>query len=752
MAASSSVVAASASASAQALAVSTHCSPSSSHSHRLALPGGDALRSLVGRSLTSSPSALRFLRMRQPVFRSRRAGPARAAAVETLEAAATDALVEKSVNTIRFLAIDAVEKANSGHPGLPMGCAPMGHILYDEFMKYNPKNPYWFNRDRFVLSAGHGCMLHYALLHLAGYDSAKIEDIKEFRQWGSRTPGHPENFETPGIEVTTGPLGQGVANAVGLALAEKHLAARFNKPDNEIVDHYTYVILGDGCQMEGISNEACSLAGHWGLGKLIAFYDDNHISIDGDTEIAFTEDVMARFEALGWHTIWVKNGNNGYDDIRAAIKEAKAVKGKPTLIKVTTTIGYGSPNKANTYSVHGSALGAKEVDATRQNLGWPYEPFHVSEEVKSHWSRHVPEGASFEAEWNAKFAEYEKKYKEDAAELKGIISGEFPAGWETALPKYTSESPADATRNLSQQCLNALAKVLPGFLGGSADLASSNMTLLKTFGDFQKGTPEERNVRFGVREHGMGAICNGIALHSPGLLPYCATFFVFTDYMRAAMRISALSEARVIYVMTHDSIGLGEDGPTHQPIEHLISFRAMPNILMLRPADGNETAGAYKVAVLNKKRPSVLALSRQKLPQLAGTSVEGVEKGGYIISDNSSGNRPDLIFMGTGSELEIAAKAADELRKEGKTVRVVSLVSWELFDEQSDEYKESVFPAAVTARISIEAGTTLGWEKFVGSKGKAIGIDRFGASAPAGRIYKEFGITAENIIATARSL
>ncbi|URE15757.1 Transketolase, thiamine diphosphate binding domain [Musa troglodytarum] len=751
MAAASSVVAASAQAVAS-LAVSTYRSPSYSHSHRLALPGGDALRSLVGRSLTSSPSALRFLRRRQPVFLSRRASPARAAAVETLEAAATDALVEKSVNTIRFLAIDAVEKANSGHPGLPMGCAPMGHILYDEVMKYNPRNPYWFNRDRFVLSAGHGCMLHYALLHLAGYDSVKIEDIKEFRQWGSRTPGHPENFETPGIEVTTGPLGQGIANAVGLALAEKHLAARFNKPDNEIVDHYTYVVLGDGCQMEGISNEACSLAGHWGLGKLIAFYDDNHISIDGDTEIAFTEDVMARFEALGWHTIWVKNGNNGYDDIRAAIKEAKAAKDKPTLIKVTTTIGYGSPNKANTYSVHGSALGSKEVDATRQNLGWPYEPFHVPEEVKSHWSRHVPEGASFEAEWNAKLAEYEKKYKEDAAELKGIISGELPAGWETALPTYTPESPADATRNLSQQCLNSLAKVLPGFLGGSADLASSNMTLLKTFGDFQKGTPEERNVRFGVREHGMGAICNGIALHSPGLLPYCATFFVFTDYMRAAMRISALSEAGVIYVMTHDSIGLGEDGPTHQPIEHLISFRAMPNILMLRPADGNETAGAYKVAVLNRKRPSVLALSRQKLPQFAGTSVEGVEKGGYIISDNSSGNRPDLIFIGTGSELEIAAKAADGLRKEGKTVRVVSLVSWELFDEQSDEYKESVFPAAVTARISIEAGATLGWEKFVGSKGKAIGIDQFGASAPAGRIYKEFGITAENIIATARSL
>ncbi|RWW62114.1 hypothetical protein BHE74_00030765 [Ensete ventricosum] len=546
-----------------------------------------------------------------------------------------------------------------------------------------------------------------------------MEDLKQFRQWGSKTPGHPENFETPGIEVTTG-----VANAVGLALAERHLAARFNKPDNEIIDHYTYAMLGDGCQMEGIANEACSLAGHWGLGRLIAFYDDNHISIDGDTEIAFTEDVIHRFEALGWHTIWVKNGNTGYDDIRSAIKEAKAVKDKPTLIKVC---------------FQNCFLGTKDM------VSW----LHL---LRDHWSRHVPEGAALEAEWNAKFAEYEEKYKEDAAELKTIISGELPAGWEKALPTYTPESPADATRNLSQQNLNALAKVLPGLLGGSADLASSNMTLLKMFGNFQKGTPEERNVRFGVREHGMGAICNGIARHSPGLLPYCATFFVFTDYMRAAMRISALSEARVIYVMTHDSIGLGEDGPTHQPIEHLISFRAMPNILMLRPADGNETAGAYKVAVLNKKRPSVLALSRQKLPQLPGTSIEGVEKGGYIISDNSTGNKPDLILIGTGSELEIAAKAADELRKERKTVRVVSLVCWELFDEQPYEYKESVFPTAVTARISIEAGVTLGWEKYVGSKGKAIGIDRFGASAPAGRIYKEFGIAAESIIAAAKSL
>ncbi|CAM0912598.1 unnamed protein product [Alopecurus aequalis] len=712
---------------------------------------GFRLSSLAGRGLRSPLPARRGSPAASSSRRSQRVRAS--AAVETVEGqAATGELLDKSVNAIRFLAIDAVEKANSGHPGLPMGCAPMGHILYDEVMRYNPKNPYWFNRDRFVLSAGHGCMLQYALLHLAGYDAVKESDLKQFRQWGSATPGHPENFETPGVEVTTGPLGQGIANAVGLALAEKHLAARFNKPDSEVVDHYTYCIVGDGCNMEGISNEAASLAGHWGLGKLITFYDDNHISIDGDTEIAFTEDVSTRFEALGWHTIWVKNGNDGYDEIRKAIQEAKSVTDKPTLIKVTTTIGFGSPNKANSYSVHGAALGTSEVKATRDNLGWPYEPFFVPEDVKSHWSRHVPQGASLEAEWDAKFAEYEQKYPEDAATLKSIITGELPAGWADALPQYTTESPADATRNLSQQCLNALAPVVPGLLGGSADLASSNMTLLKMFGDFQKDTPEERNVRFGVREHGMGAICNGIALHTPGLIPYCATFFVFTDYMRGAMRISALSEAGIIYVMTHDSIGLGEDGPTHQPIEHLVSFRAMPNILMFRPADGKETAGAYKVAVLNRKRPSILALSRQKLPHLPGTSIEGVEKGGYTISDNSTGNKPDFILLSTGSELEIAVKAAEELIKEGKTVRVVSFVSWELFDEQSDEYKESVLPEAVTARISIEAGSTLGWQKYVGSKGKTIGIDKFGASAPAPKIYQEYGITAEAVIAAAKSL
>ncbi|MBA0772376.1 hypothetical protein Gotri_007766 [Gossypium trilobum] len=449
---------------------------------------------------------------------------------------------------------------------------------------------------------------------------------------------------------------------------------------------------------------------------LIAFYDDNHISLDGDTEIAFIKNVDECFKGLGWHVIWVKNGNTGYDKIRAAIKEAKAVGDKPTLIKVTTTIGYGSPNKANSYNIHGSALGAKEVDATRKNLTWPHEPFHVPEDVKRHWSRHVQQGADLEVEWNAKFAEYEKKFKDEVAELKLIII------------------------------------VHPGFLGGSADLASSNMTLLKMYGNFQKDTPEERNLRFGVREHGMGVICNSITYNSPDLILYCATFFVFTGYMIAAIRMSALSQAGVIYVMTHDSIGSRENGPTQQPIEHLASFRAMPNVFMLRPTNGNETAGAYKVTILNRNTHSIIALSQQELPQLSRTSIEGVEKGGYIILDNFSGNNLDIVLIGTGSELEIDVKAANELRKGGKAVRVISLISWELFDNQSNAYKESVLPSSVSTRLSIEAGSTFGWEKIVGLKGKAIGIDWFGASAPTGRLYKEFGLTPEVIVATAKEL
>ncbi|MDJ0717133.1 MAG: transketolase [Prochloraceae cyanobacterium] len=664
--------------------------------------------------------------------------------------AATQSLQELCINSIRFLAIDAVEKANSGHPGLPMGAAPMAFVLWDRYMRYNPKNPTWLNRDRFVLSAGHGCMLQYALLHLTGYDSVPIEEIKQFRQWGSKTPGHPENHETPGIEVTTGPLGQGIANAVGLALAEAHLAAKFNKPDCKIVDHYTYAILGDGCNMEGISGEACSLAGHWGLGKLIALYDDNHISIDGSTDLAFTEDVGKRFEAYGWHVQHVEQGNDDLDAISKAIEAAKAVTDRPSLIKVTTIIGFGSPNKANSHDVHGSALGADEVKATRENLGWEYPEFEVPADALKHFRKAVERGAAYEQEWNELFAQYKSKYPEDAALLERMKSGKLPDGWEKALPTYTPEDKKNATRNHSGIVLNALAGVLPELIGGSADLAPSNKTLLKSSGDFQKDAYENRNLRFGVREHGMGAICNGIALHGSGLIPYGATFLVFTDYMRNAIRLSALSEAGVIWVMTHDSIALGEDGPTHQPVEHVASLRAIPNLAVFRPADGNETSGAYKVAVENRHSPTLLALSRQGLPNLTGSSIEGTEKGAYVLSDD--GGTPDLILMGTGSETQLCVDAAVELRKEGKKVRVVSMPCWELFEAQDEAYKESVLPKAVKKRVSVEAGTTFGWSRYVGDEGVSIGVDRFGASAPLGALLEKFGFTVDNVVAKAKAV
>merc|ERR1719183_2379563 len=553
------------------------------------------------------------------------------------------------INSIRFLAIDAVEKANSGHPGLPMGCAPMTFVLFNEYMKFNPKNSQWFNRDRFILSAGHGCMLHYSMLHLTGYDSVKKSDLSTFRQWESVIPGHPENFVTDGVEVTTGPLGMGIANAVGLAVAEKHLAGVYNKPDCEIVDHYTYVIMGDGCNMEGISSEAASLAGHWGLGKLIAFYDDNSISIDGHTDISFTEDVCARYEAYGWHVQHVQDGNTDLDAIRDAINKAKADP-RPSLIKVTTLIGYGSPNKSNSHDVHGAPLGADETKATRENLGWKYEAFEVPEEVQTYMDC-SEKGAAAEAEWNKKFAEYKEKYPEDYEELNSIITGELPADWADTLPDFTPEDAGVATRIHSQTMLNALGSAIPGFVGGSADLAPSNMTLMKQFGDFQKDTAAERNIRYGVREHGMGAIANAIALHSPGFKSYCATFFIFSDYMRSAMRIAALPGAPTLFVMTHDSIGVGEDGPTHQPIEHLASFRAMPGMLMMRPADGNETAGAYQIGVEQTDRPTTFALSRQVVPNLPNTSREGVRKGAYVVAGPAAGEDCDCICIGTGTEL-----------------------------------------------------------------------------------------------------
>ncbi|MBW4452115.1 MAG: transketolase [Nostoc indistinguendum CM1-VF10] len=661
-------------------------------------------------------------------------------------------LEELCINSIRFLAVDAVEKAKSGHPGLPMGAAPMAFVLWDRFMKFNPKNPKWFNRDRFVLSAGHGSMLQYALLYLAGYDSVSIEDIKQFRQWESKTPGHPENFMTPGVEVTTGPLGQGIANGVGLAIAEAHLAAKYNKPDTKIVDHYTYVILGDGCNMEGISGEACSFAGHLGLGKLIALYDDNHISIDGSTDVAFTEDVSKRFEAYGWHVLHVENGNTDLEAIAKAIEEAKSVTDKPSMIKVTTTIGYGSPNKQNTAGVHGAALGADEIALTRKELKWEYEPFVIPEEALNHTRKAVERGAGYEEEWNKTFADYKAKYAQEAAEFERYLNGKLPDGWDKVLPTYTPEDKGIPTRKHSETCLNKLAAVLPELIGGSADLTHSNLTEIKGKGDFQKGEYQNPNIHFGVREHAMGAICNGIALHSSGLIPYGATFLIFTDYMRAAIRLSALSQAGAIWVMTHDSIGQGEDGPTHQPIETLASLRAIPNLLVFRPADGNETSGAYKIALEKAKQnaPSLLAFTRQNVPNLAGTSIEGVAKGGYTVVDSEG--TPDIILIGTGSELSLAVGAAEKLTAEGKKVRVVSLPSWELFEAQDAAYKESILPKGVTKRLSVEAGASFGWHKYVGTEGDCVSIDRFGASAPGGVCLEKFGFSVDNVLAKAKQL
>lgn len=673
-------------------------------------------------------------------------------------AVATQSLEELCINSIRFLAIDGVEKAKSGHPGLPMGAAPMAFVLWDRFMRFNPKNPAWLNRDRFLLSAGHGSMLLYSLLYLTGYEDLTLDDLKQFRQWESKTPGHPENFMNPGVEITTGPLGQGIANGVGIAMAEAHLAAKFNKPDLPIIDHYTYVILGDGCNMEGVSGEACSLAGHLGLGKLIALYDDNHISIDGSTDLAFTEDVGKRFEAYGWHVQVVENGDTDLDAIQKAIETAKSVTDKPSMIKVRTTIGYGSPKKANTRHAHGEALGEDEVKATRENLGWNYPPFEVPEDALNHWRKAIDRGAKTEQEWNQLYDRYKQQYPEEARTLDRMHEAELPEGWDSVLPTYKPEDKGIATRVHSGNCLNALADVLPELIGGSADLAPSNNTLLKSSGDFQKGQYENRYIRFGVREHGMGAICNGLALDGSGLIPYCATFLVFTDYMRAAIRLSALSEAGVIYVMTHDSIALGEDGPTHQPVEHVAALRAIPDLYVMRPADGNETSGAYKAAILatkgkrmgNKVKPSVLALTRQAVPNLAGSSIEGVTKGAYILSD--SDGTPDIILIGTGSETQLCVKAAEQLRGEGKKVRVVSMPCWELFQEQDAEYRESVLPKAVKKRVSVEAGTTFGWCRYVGDEGIAIGIDQYGSSAPGNVCMEKFGFTVDNVLAKAKAL
>jgi len=647
------------------------------------------------------------------------------------------------INAVRFLAVDAVSKANSGHPGAPMGQAPIGYVLFAEEMNFNPKNPQWINRDRFVLSSGHGCMLQYSLLHLAGYSSVSMDDIKQFRQWGSKTPGHPENFETAGIEVTTGPLGMGISNAVGLAAAEAHLAAVYNKPGMPLIDHYTYCIMGDGCMQEGISHESCAYAGHLGLGKLIAFYDDNGITIDGHTELSFTEDVGKRYEAYGWQVLTVEDGNKDVDGIRKAIAEAKACTDKPTLIKVKTVIGYGSPNKADSHDAHGAPLGADEAQATRDQLGWKHGEFEVPQSVYDVYSAHADKGATTEAEWNKLWEEYQTKEPELAAQFKRIaVDKTLPAGWMDALPKSTPEDNGKATRLWSQDCLNALANVMPELVGGSADLAPSNMTLMKCTGDFLKDSYEGRNMRFGIREFGMGAICNAVALHKTGLVPYCATFTIFSDYMRNAIRLSALAQCGTVFVTTHDSIAVGEDGPTHQPIETVPSLRMIPDLTVIRPADCNETSGAYAVAVEKSKlesMPTFLALTRQALPNLNNSSIENVKKGAYEVTDCAD---PEVILIGTGSEVGLCVDAAKEM---GEKVRVVSMPCWELFREQPQEYKDALLPKNVP-KLSVEAAVTMGWGEWADA---FVGINCFGASAPGGTCMDKFGFNVPNVVACA---
>jgi transketolase len=654
-----------------------------------------------------------------------------------------DSLALLAVNTIRTLSIDAVQKANSGHPGLPLGAAPMAYALWQRHLKHNPRNPRWADRDRFILSAGHGCMLNYALLHLTGYDLS-LDDLRAFRQWGSKTPGHPESFVTPGVEATTGPLGQGTANAVGMALAERFLAARYNRPGHTVVDHHTFALVSDGDLMEGISHEAASLAGHLKLGKLVYLYDDNRISLDGPTSLAFTEDVAKRFESYGWHVQRIEEGDTDVDGIDAAIAAAKAEAGRPSIIIVRTTIGFGSPKKANTHHVHGSPLGPDEVKATKTALGFdPTKDFHVADDVAAHFRTAVERGGKAEADWQARFAAWAKAFPELAAEWKAAEAGELPAAWEAAIPTFTPKDEL-ATRASGSAVISAIGAKIPFFIGGDADLSVSTLTALKGAGDQQAATPEGRNVHYGVREHAMGAIANGMAYHG-GTRTFTATFFCFCDYMRPAVRLAALNHLPVVFVFTHDSIGLGEDGPTHQPVEHLASLRAMPNILVLRPGDANEVAEAWRVALNRKDGPSAIILSRQSVPTLDRTRfapASGVAKGGYVLAD-AAGGAPKAILLATGSELSLALAAKDKLDAAGIPARVVSLPSWELFAKQDRAYRDAVLPPGVSARVSLEAGATFGWERWIGDRGVAIGLDRYGASAPAGTLYKSFGITAD---------
>jgi len=661
-----------------------------------------------------------------------------------------NSLISKAINTIKFVSVDGVQTANSGHPGLPMGNAGVGYALFMKCLKYNPKNPKWFNRDRFVLSGGHGSMLAYTLLHLTGYE-LPMEELKSFRQWGSITPGHPEYGLTPGIEVTTGPLGQGFANGVGMAIAEAHLAAEFNRPGHEIIDHYVYAIVTDGDLMEGIASEAASLAGHLKLGKLIYLYDDNRISIDGSTELAFTEDRAARFEAYGWHVTRVDDPFD-IDGLVDAVTQAKADP-RPSLIIVPTTIGHGLPKVAGTAEAHGSPPGWDEITQAKQNAGWPTEPkFYIPDDVREHFLAKREEGARLEADWQEKFAAYQQAFPALAAELLRRLNGKLPKDWDAALPHFAPDEKGMATRAASGKVINALAKVLPEIMGGSADLEPSNKTWINSETDFQAGQHEGRNMHFGVREHAMGGIVNGMAVHG-GLKPYGGTFLVFSDYMRGALRLSALSEYPSIWVFTHDSIGVGEDGPTHQPVEHLTSLRLMPNMVTLRPSDANETAQAWRFAVQHDG-PVALVLTRQNtaiIDREVYASAEGLSRGAYVLADLGE-NQPDLILMASGSEVDLIVKAGERLAPEGINLRLVSFPSWELFIKQDQTYQDSVFPPTIKNRLAIEAGTTLGWHRWVGDQGVVIGIDRFGASAPGEVVMAEYGLTVANVIEKALAL
>lgn len=657
----------------------------------------------------------------------------------------TNSLQERAINALRFLSADGVQAANSGHPGLPMGAAAIAFTVWTRHLKHNPKNPEWINRDRFILSGGHGSMLLYSLLHLTGYDLS-MQELKDFRQWGSKTPGHPEYGHTPGVETTTGPLGQGFSNGVGMAIAAEFLANRFNRTGYNLIDHTIYAIVTDGDLMEGVASEAASLAGHLQLGKLIYLYDDNHITIDGGTEITFSENRAKRFESYGWHVQSVRDGND-VEAIHQAILEAKQDP-RPSLIAVRTQIGFGLPNRAGTPQAHGEPPGVDELKGAKNALGWPLEPdFYIPEDVLEFYRQAVETGAVEEDQWQREFQGYSASHPDDAAELKRIIEGRLPLDWDTSIPQFPEDPKGLATRAASGKVLNAIAAKLPDLIGGSADLTPSTKTWIDGSPSFQPPGYEGRNLNFGVREHGMGAVVNGMALY-PGVIPYGATFLVFSDYMRGALRISALSAFKSIWVFTHDSIGLGEDGPTHQPVEHALALRAMPNMTVIRPCDANEVAQAWRVAINNQEGPTSLLLSRQGVPTLSRdkfASAEGLQKGAYVLADLGAGE-PEIIMMATGSEVSLIVEAGQQLEAKGHAVRLVSFPSWELFSKQDAAYQDTVLMPHIKARISVEAGVTMGWERWVGPLGKSIGVDRFGSSAPYKTIYQNFGLTVEKIV------